>query len=253
MTKIDWSELLLNFDKVDAKLDIFYQTLMPIIHTPMHKTRDSHYPIWYTAPLLRALKEKAKIHHKCKKYNNPMDKLTYELLRERCKVMIKFCYENFKKRVTESIRGDPNYFWKFFKHRRKNTTNCIPNEIIQNDHIIKGLKDICDAFAKHLFCYLCKINWNEVLSADSIDRVIEILYSILNETINNYITIKAKFNSNFPVWYSKSLTHIVKEKLLKDKRWKEGKNPRDYDDFALPRTRQKSVQKKCYYSYTHRM
>ncbi|CAH2227610.1 jg1391, partial [Pararge aegeria aegeria] len=101
--------------------------------------------------------------------------------------------------------------------------------------------------------YLSKINWKVVLVGDSIDRVIEIFYSILNETINNYIPIKAKFNSNFPVWYSKSLTHIVKEKLLKHKRWKEGKNPRDYDEFALLRTRQKNVQKKCYNSYIRRM
>ncbi|CAH2098975.1 unnamed protein product [Euphydryas editha] len=148
---IDWLSAFNNSSSVDEKVDILYQKIMPIIYkyTPMRKPRDSHYPIWFSVPLLRALREKAKYHCKSKKFNNSMDKYSYEILRERCAVMIKDCYKKFKKRVSECIYNDPSYFWTFFKQQRKNSANFIPNEMFLKDFVAKGGKSICNAFVKH--------------------------------------------------------------------------------------------------------
>ncbi|CAH2209126.1 jg22867, partial [Pararge aegeria aegeria] len=101
--------------------------------------------------------------------------------------------------------------------------------------------------------HLSNINWHEALSAKSMNDVVEIFYSILNEAIKRFVPVKVKYKSNFPVWYSKPLIHIVKDKLRKHKEWKVYKNPRDYDEFAILRARQKQIQNKCYTSYIQNM
>ncbi|CAK1604625.1 unnamed protein product [Parnassius mnemosyne] len=98
-----------------------------------------------------------------------------------------------------------------------------------------------------------EVNWSTLLIGNSIDVVVQNFYSQLNLIIDKLVPTCLSRSSNYPVWYPKSLRHIIREKLLKHKNWKKYKNPRDYDEFCILRTRQKKLQKQCHERYSDKI
>lgn len=90
LTQIVWSEIWSELDDVDSIVDKFYGTILSIIrkHTPYRIPHSEKYPVWFSTALVKCLNEKAKYHKKYKRYGNPLDRLTYELLRDRSNTMI---------------------------------------------------------------------------------------------------------------------------------------------------------------------
>lgn len=101
--------------------------------------------------------------------------------------------------------------------------------------------------------HLLNINWNLALQAPTMDDVMDTFYTILYNLISEYIPSKNINSYKFPAWYTKALIHIIRDKKRAHKRWKTYNNPRDYDEFALLRTRQKSKQTECFDKYTLQM
>lgn len=90
LTQIVWSEIWSELDDIDSIVDKFYGTILSIIrkHTPYRIPHSEKYPVWFSTALVKCLNEKAKYHKKYKRYGNPLDRLTYELLRDRSNTMI---------------------------------------------------------------------------------------------------------------------------------------------------------------------
>ncbi|CAF4935569.1 unnamed protein product [Pieris macdunnoughi] len=97
---------------------------------------------------------------------------------------------------------------------------------------------------------LSNIDWVKVFIGGTIDEVIGNFNVILDKIISSSVPESRSIGrSKFPIWYSSSLIHIIKDKLKAHKRWKTYRNPRDYDEFSLLRARQKLVSKKCFDMY----
>lgn len=159
LLNVDWSQLCSAALGVDETVDLFYGILFRTIHkhTPSSYTRDNKYPVWYSRPLIKALKEKAKYHNKFNKYCNPVDQVTYGMLRERCDIMIKECYKNFKKKALDHLHLNPKYFWKFSKHRKSNAST-IPHKMFLGNSSVVGGQAICNLFSKHFQSIYCTHN-----------------------------------------------------------------------------------------------
>ncbi|KAG7294932.1 hypothetical protein JYU34_022680, partial [Plutella xylostella] len=53
----------------------------------------------------------------------------------------------------------------------------------------------------------------------------------------------------YPIWFSEPLIKCIEEKSKAHKRFKKFKNPRDYDTFALLRTRSKKMIDECFHNF----
>lgn len=131
-------------------LDIFYSMVIPIVqkYTPKKRPKNERFPIWYSPSLIKALKEKSKYHSKYKKYDNPMDKLTFNLLRKRCDTMIKECYNKFKNNASENLRLSPKYFWRYLNDKKSNSAS-IPNEMQLLGRVARGGQAVAHLFAEY--------------------------------------------------------------------------------------------------------
>ncbi|KAL0808935.1 hypothetical protein ABMA28_012596 [Loxostege sticticalis] len=93
-------------------------------------------------------------------------------------------------------------------------------------------------------------NWDDILFNDEIDDDVARFYTKLNELITKHTPFVKERSSSYPPWFSDGLKRCLKEKLKYHKRFKKYKNPRDYDTFALLRTRSKKLMDACYRRYT---
>ncbi|KAF9799092.1 hypothetical protein SFRURICE_008602, partial [Spodoptera frugiperda] len=103
---------------------------------------------------------------------------------------------------------------------------------------------------KELNDYFSKIDWDEVLAADLLDDVIDAFYKEINVGVERFIPLNNKLkHRRYPVWYSRSLIKIIREKTKMHIKWKKYENPRDYQEFSILRARQHSIQKSCFNNY----
>lgn len=63
-------------------------------------------------------------------------------------------------------------------------------------------------------------NWNVLYNIPDVDKCVDVLYSVLNELIAQFVPVIKKKNRNFPIWYASSTIAIYNEKKLYHKRWK---------------------------------
>jgi hypothetical protein len=96
---------------------------------------------------------------------------------------------------------------------------------------------------------LASIDW-KVLHSMNTESAVEHFYLILFKLIEAFVP-KRKINveKKYPVWYSRALIRLIRNKLKIHSRWKKYNNPRDYQQFKLMRTREKKLQVECYNSY----
>lgn len=97
--------------------------------------------------------------------------------------------------------------------------------------------------------YLSNQDWLNILSRGTVDEATECLYSHLNHAIDLFVPKVLKSRCHYPIWYSAALIKIIREKSKAHSKWKKYKNPRDYDEFALLRSRQRRIQTLCFNNY----
>ncbi|KAI8436185.1 hypothetical protein MSG28_004261 [Choristoneura fumiferana] len=117
-------------------------------HTPMCKPRSDRHPVWFSLPLIKCLREKAKYHKRFKKYGNPMDRLSFERLRNRCDSMLKECLRTFKANASSTLRTNPKYIWSYINGLKSNSYS-IPNRMTSGSKTAVGGQEICDLFSEH--------------------------------------------------------------------------------------------------------
>lgn len=99
---------------------------------------------------------------------------------------------------------------------------------------------------------LSDIDWSD-LHSGTVDDCVFKFYNKINSIINKFIPLAVvDGSSGYPVWFTKALININKEKNRVHSRWKAHKNPLDYDEFSLLRSRFKRVEAQAYNNYISR-
>lgn len=96
LDETNWPELLSGKD-VNEVVIKFYAELNAIIskYTLVASATRDRYPSWFSAELIRRLKDKNKYHKKFKKYGNLRDNDEFCTLRSLCKVLTKSCHASY--------------------------------------------------------------------------------------------------------------------------------------------------------------
>lgn len=144
---VDWRSVLLNCN-VEDMIKNFYSILDRLIleYVPQISSSSAQgYPEWYSRALIKIIKEKIKIHRQYKRHKNPIDYLSFSILRQRQKVIQDSCYKTFISNSETNIKKNPKLFWKYIKSKRNSSSN-YPNIMNFDDRILEGEKDICSAF-----------------------------------------------------------------------------------------------------------
>lgn len=92
------------------------------------------------------------------------------------------------------------------------------------------------------------INWYELLNSLDPDTAVECFYHELQKAILLFTPLKKCSSTQYPYWYSYTLRRCLREKFKYHKRYKMFGNQRDYDTFALLRSRSKVLINECYRS-----
>lgn len=148
LNKIAWEKELAYCSGVDEMVTRFYKILKIIIakHVPKSKPRSNKYPVWFSAALVKVINEKLKYRIKYRKYRNPRDSLTFELLRERCTKLLNVCYKLYLKRLESSLASNPKLIWSFIKHK-KGRNSSYPAQMSLGNEVATSGSDICELFA----------------------------------------------------------------------------------------------------------
>lgn len=115
-------------------------------HVPKTKPRSNKYPVWFSAALVKIINEKLKYRIKYRKYGNPRDSLTFELLRVRCTKLLNVCYKLYLKRLESSLVSNPKLIWSFIKHK-KGRNSSYPAQMSLGNKVATSGSDICELFA----------------------------------------------------------------------------------------------------------
>lgn len=147
LDKVDW-ELCLPQDSIENAVDTFYDILNRIIDDliPTKIINSSHdkFPVWYSRPLIKMIKNKTKTHKKWKIYGRIADYIAFSKLRAKIKSMESSCYKLFISRTENNIRYNSKSFWSFLKS--KTNINGIPNTVFLGNSVGNSGKEVADLF-----------------------------------------------------------------------------------------------------------
>lgn len=147
LNNINWPELL-DVPDTDTAVSIFYSKINQIIseHVPRKRNDSSNFPIWFSEPLKRCIKEKSRYHKKFKRFGNPRDYDSYDVLRKRSKKMIKECYDLFISSTEQSLEDDnTRSFWRFVSSKR--SCSSIPKTMTYGNTCTSDGKEVCELFS----------------------------------------------------------------------------------------------------------
>lgn len=104
------------------------------------------------------LREKRKIRKKLKKYNNPRDRVEFELVRDRCVKMSNDLHSKYILGIESEICRNPKKFWQYIKNTKDHRSS-IPAEMTLNDKAANTGSAIANLFAE---------NFSKVYSSDTV-------------------------------------------------------------------------------------
>lgn len=150
LNKVPWNELLRDSSNVNEMITVFYNILHSIIEkfVPKYKPKKQSYPIWFSFKLKKMLKEKYKLRMKLRKnHYNPLDQISFSLIKKRCFELQSSCYVDYKERIEKLLKSNPKLFWSFYKSKRNNRSN-YPEKMTLNELNASNGPDICDLYVK---------------------------------------------------------------------------------------------------------
>lgn len=97
---------------------------------------------------------------------------------------------------------------------------------------------------------LIEQDWSFVNFETDIELVVSQFYSILNDLISLHVPqVCCSGDRIYPIWYSKALINVIREKTKAHRNWKQHNNQNDYIDFSQLRLKQKYMQCECYHNF----
>ena len=100
------------------------------------------------------IREKNKIRKKYIIYNNPRDELEFLLIKKRCEIHAKFCYNNYIQKLESSIKSNPKFFWSHIKNKRDNKDS-YPSTLSYGSTCSSDGNRICELFASFFSSVYC--------------------------------------------------------------------------------------------------
>lgn len=147
LRSLDW-QAKFGYKDVNDILSCFYYELQCIIEdeVPFSMSNGGSYPVWFSKPLIKIIKEKSKYHRLWKRYGNPLDYNSFCLLRRRQKEIQEECWKRYLKGCENAIAVDPKRFWSYSNSIRRNRG--IPAQVSFGDCLASSGPDICNAFSR---------------------------------------------------------------------------------------------------------
>lgn len=93
------------------------------------------------------------------------------------------------------------------------------------------------------------IDWANILNGLSLESAVYLFYEEINKIIRKHVPLRPTKSKEFPIWFSRPLIHVFKNKEKAWIRWKKYGNKSDYETFAVFRRRFKLLCKECYNTY----
>ncbi|CAH2097315.1 unnamed protein product [Euphydryas editha] len=149
LSNISWDKELSSYDCVDDMVEHFYKILREVIakHVPKSKPRTNKYPLWFSGALVKVINEKFKYRTKYRKYGNPRDLITFELLRERCTKLHNLNYRSYLDSLETTLSSNPKIFWSYIKYKKGRRSSSYPASMSLDNRVASSGPDICNLFA----------------------------------------------------------------------------------------------------------
>lgn len=93
------------------------------------------------------------------------------------------------------------------------------------------------------------IDWHSLLNNLSAELATDIFYEHIYNIIKKCVPSRPRKTSEFPIWFTRPLIRIFKNKNKLWIKWKKYKNISDYEIFSLYRERFKKLSAKCFNDY----
>lgn len=146
LSNINWTNTLKE-KNVSDMLDIFYELVYEIIdkRVKLKTSKSKRYPPWFSKALCSSLARKSFVWRKWKTYGNISAYNEFSLLRERCKLLLKQCFQTYVARTENEIPKNTKSFWKYVSSMKKNGSG-YPNIMSHNDRSSSNPTEIADMF-----------------------------------------------------------------------------------------------------------
>lgn len=146
LNNLKWHDILMQ-SSLDAAVNEFYYHINTSIerYIPLKKHKNPKFPVWYSSPLIKITKEKARAHTRWKKYGNNLDYDEFSLLRARQKRVQERCFLQYTCNMENIIKYKPKAFWTYIKSLR-DTSNYPKSFTIGGQGKISDGNEICNAF-----------------------------------------------------------------------------------------------------------
>ena len=148
LKEIDWYTEFEKCNTIDDMTSVFYDIINTAIdkNVPKHTTKPNDSPPWFNKSLRKLLAEKNKLRIKYRKYNNPRDKIEFNILRDRCHKLCKKLQSQYIKGIETGIAKNPKVFWRYIKDKRNNRS-FLPAVMHMGDKVANTGADIANLFA----------------------------------------------------------------------------------------------------------
>ena len=148
-----------------------------MLYVPFVNAKRKMYPVWYSAALIKIIKEKYKAHMRWKKFNNKLDYDEFALLRDRQRRVQNECFKNYTVGIESAIAHNPKMFWSYIKSQRGGSS--YPKTMTYGNNTYTEGKQICDAFNRFFQSVFgvrsdgnfCTTNYNYT-SYDDISKIV---------------------------------------------------------------------------------
>jgi hypothetical protein len=150
LNSVDWDEKFGDRESVDCMVERFYEVVNNTIklYIPRSVPKSaSRYPVWFNGGILRVLREKYKYRKLYSKFKNPLDLMTFKLLKDRSLALINESYKKYISSIETNIKNNPKIFWAFIK-QKKGSSNGYPSRMYYKNHSSTIGSEMCDLFAQ---------------------------------------------------------------------------------------------------------
>ncbi|CAK1603716.1 unnamed protein product [Parnassius mnemosyne] len=94
-----------------------------------------------------------------------------------------------------------------------------------------------------------RVDWASILEVPSLDTATNHFYEEIYKIIRKHVPLRPIKSKKFPIWFTRPLIHIFKNKEKSWIRWKKFSNQLDYEEYSVLRKRFKQLSAQCFNSY----
>lgn len=216
LSNYDW-DTLLHVGDLESVVKSFYKILYELRDrfVPLIKNKSNKYPSWYSIPLIKAIKEKYKHLVKYRTYKNLEDRLSFDILRTRVKLLEDNCYSYYINSLEESLTKDSQLFWSHVKRSiAKRATSFYPKSMTYSHSKSDTGTGICELFSSYFHSTYQQVtsSSSHVQPGDSITTdiyTIEFIPQVIEKALKSLKPNKSAGPDEIPAIFLISCAHSL--------------------------------------------